>query len=53
LPPPTPARAEASSRVEKDTPGRSTIATAAVGTSSSAALMTVQFRPPNRATAKV
>jgi hypothetical protein len=53
LPPPTPARQDTTSRVVNETPGSSTTAVAMVGTSSSAALMIVQFRPPNVATAKV
>ncbi len=53
LPPPTPARPARHSSVVYDTPGRSVTATATVGTSSSNALTIVQFRPPNRATAKV
>jgi hypothetical protein len=53
LPPPTPAMHDTISSVVKETPGSSTIAVAMVGMSSSAALMIVQLRPPNRATAKV
>ena len=53
LPPPTPASAETTSRVVNETPGFSTIAVAMVGISSRAALMIVQLRPPNLATAKV
>src|SRR3954453_10624163 len=53
LPPPTPASDDTISRVANETPGFSTIAVATVGTSSRAALMIVQLRPPNRATAKV
>ena len=53
LPPPTPARQETTSSVVNETPGSSTIAVAMVGTSSRAALMTVQLRPPNLATANV
>src|ERR687886_765155 len=53
LPPPTPARHDTTSRVVYETPGSSTIAVAVVGISSRAALMTVQLRPPNFATANV
>src|SRR3954453_7297376 len=53
LPPPTPASDDTISRVANETPGFSTIAVATVGTSSRAALMIVQLRPPNFATAKV
>src|SRR4051794_8654206 len=53
LPPPTPASAATTSNVLSETPGFSTTAAAIVGTSNSRALNTVQFRPPNRATAKV
>jgi len=53
LPPPTPANIDTISSVVKSTPGFSTIAIMIVGISSSAALITVQFRPPNFATAKV
>ena len=53
LPPPTPAMQDTTSSVVKETPGSRTIAVAMVGRRSSAALMIVQFRPPNLATAKV
>ena len=52
LPPPTPASAASTSSVSKETPGSSKTAAAIVGTSSRHALMTVQLRPPNFATAK-
>src|SRR3569833_1343610 len=53
LPPPTPATTATASSVPKETPGLITIAASTAGTSSRVALMTVQLRPPNRATAKV
>jgi len=53
LPPPTPAKAATTSRVVYDTPGLRTAAASSSGTRSSAALNTVQLRPPNFATAKV
>ena len=53
FPPPTPASAATSRNVVYDVPGSMTTAAAATGTSSIAALITVQLRPPNRATAKV
>src|SRR4051812_5257340 len=53
LPPPTPAIAATISSDENDTPGCSTKIAAIVGMRSSAALTTVQFRPPNLATANV
>jgi hypothetical protein len=53
LPPPTPATAAMTSMVVKDTPGFSRTAMSRVGTRRSAALNTVQLRPPNFATANV
>ncbi len=53
LPPPTPVSAATTISVVYDTPGFITKAAVTVGTSSSSALTTVQFRPPNIATAKV
>ena len=53
LPPPTPATAATSSRVFSETPGSSTTRARLSGTTSSSALNTVQFRPPNFATANV
>ena len=53
LPPPTPASIATASSVPNETPGSSTIPAATHGTSSSSALMIVQFRPPTRATASV
>src|SRR5919206_1353744 len=53
LPPPTPARQATITNVGKDVPGCMTVAAMNVGISSRAALTTVQFRPPNLATAKV
>lgn len=53
LPPPTPASAVTISSVVSETPGRSTSSASTEGISSSVAETTVQFRPPNLATAKV
>ena len=53
LPPPTPVSAATTRNVAYEVPGSMTTAAAAVGTSSSSALKTVQLRPPKRATAKV
>ena len=53
LPPPTPASPATTSSVEYETPGLMTTAARIDGTSSNAALMTVQVRPPKRATANV
>src|SRR6266498_2411221 len=53
LPPPTPVIAARIIRVVYDTPGLIRIAAGIVGRSSRAALMIVQFRPPNVATANV
>src|SRR4051812_37700476 len=53
LPPPTPASAATTSSVPSDTPGFRTTIIAVSGTSSRSALIVVQLRPPNRATAKV
>src|SRR3954454_19990735 len=53
LPPPTPASEDTTSRVVNETPGSRTTAVAMVGTRSRPALMIVQLRPPNFATAKV
>src|SRR4030088_130860 len=53
LPPPNPPSAATIKRVVSETPGCRTIAAAMVGMSSRAALMIVQLRPPNFATAKV
>ena len=53
LPPPTPANMATISSVVNETPGSRKIAIRIVGISSSSALMIVQLRPPNMATAKV
>src|SRR3954451_4524791 len=53
LPPPTPATAASRISVEYETPGSIRKAADTAGTSSSDALMMVQLRPPNRATANV
>src|SRR6266568_2080606 len=53
LPPPTPATAARIIKVVYETPGAISRAAGMVGSSSRAALMMVQFRPPNLATAKV
>src|SRR5438552_15633062 len=53
LPPPTPAIAATISIVLNDTPGCSANAATIAGSSNSAALTIVQFRPPNFATANV
>ncbi len=53
LPPPTPATAATTSRVDSETPGSMTASANSSGTTSSKALNTVQLRPPNLATAKV
>lgn len=53
LPPPTPPIAATSRSVPSDVPGCMTTAANPAGTSSSAALMIVQFRPPNLATARL
>ena len=53
LPPPTPANMATISSVLNETPGSRKIAIRVVGMSSSSALITVQLRPPNLATAKV
>src|SRR2546421_6219566 len=53
LPPPTPVIAARTISVVYETPGRIRIAAGIVGRSSNVALMIVQLRPPNVATAKV
>src|SRR2546421_5866054 len=53
LPPPTPVIAARIISVVYDTPGLTRIAVGIAGSSSRAALMIVQFRPPKVATAKV
>ena len=53
LPPPTPVSKATTMKVVYEVPGSITTQAATVGTSSSAALTIVQFRPPKRATAKV
>src|SRR4051795_11574222 len=53
LPPPTPASAVTTSSVPSETPGFRTANAVTMGMSSSSALMTVQLRPPNFATANV
>ena len=53
LPPPTPAKTATTMNVVYEVPGCMTNAARIVGTSSSAALMIVQFRPPKTATAIV
>ncbi len=53
FPPPTPVSAATARKVPYEVPGSMTTSAATVGASSSRALTTVQFRPPNRATAKV
>src|SRR3979411_1153259 len=53
FPPPKPPSAATMRKVPSEVPGCITIAAATVGMSSSMALMMVQFRPPNLATAKL
>src|ERR1044072_797097 len=53
FPPPTPVSAATTMNVVYEVPGSITTAAATDGTSSMAALMIVQLRPPKRATAKV
>src|SRR5437016_165184 len=53
LPPPTPVIAARIISVVYETPGCTRIAAGTVGSSSSDALMMVQFRPPKTATARV
>lgn len=53
FPPPMPVSADTARKVPYEVPGSITTRAAIVGTSRVSALNTVQFRPPNRATAKV
>lgn len=53
MPPPIPVSAATARKVAYEVPGFITTKAATVGTSRVSALNTVQFRPPNRATAKV
>src|SRR3954454_9895689 len=53
LPPPKPARAAMTSRVEYETPGLIRNDAVTVGMSSRVAAKTVQLRPPKRATARL
>lgn len=53
LPPPMPVSAATATKVVYEVPGSITMKAATVGTSRVNALNTVQFRPPNLATAKV